>query len=187
MIKTRTFIPAIALLLLLVTGPVTRADQSATSSTPPATTNDRLAFMSDTHSDTSEQAPSTGGLLLRTLGALLLIVGLIVAGSWAMKRVAGARFGSPAEDAPRLAVLNSLSLGDKRSLAIIRFGERTLLLGSTPQAVTLLAEDNDTNLPIQARSVAEILGEENTGEFAAELIAAANSLNDDEPARGEWV
>ncbi|HET6975107.1 MAG TPA: flagellar biosynthetic protein FliO [Pyrinomonadaceae bacterium] len=182
MVQPRKIISTIALLLLLVTASAARADQ-----TQPAA-NDRLTFMSDSQHDTTEQAPSTSGLLLRTVGALLLIVGLIVAASWAMKRFAGARFGSPAEDAPQLAVLNSLALGDKRSLAVVRFGERTLLLGSTSHAVTLLAEENNASVSPQPRSVAEILEGENAADFAEELIAAADRINpSQEPAKGEWA
>ena len=101
------------MLLLLFAPVVIRAEQAPAA-------NDRLPFMADSQRDNLDQAPSTGGLLLRTVGALLLIVGLILAASWGMKRFAGARFGAPKEDAPQLAILNSLSLGDKKSLAIVR-------------------------------------------------------------------
>lgn len=122
----------------------------------------RLPFLA--HDQSEAEAPGAGGLLLRTLGALLLIVGLIIAASWGIKRMGGARFGAAQTDAPELRVLASVALGDKRSLAIVRFGERNLLVGSTAQSITLLAEDaEETNdvyasaaIP-QARSVAELL------------------------------
>lgn len=180
MVQRRTFLSAITILMVLLLAPVAiRAEQSSAA-------NDRLPFMADSQRDNVE-APSTSGLLLRTVGALLLIVGLIVAASWGMKRFAGARFGAPKEDAPQLAILNSLSLGDKKSLAIVRFGERTLLLGATPQSVTLLAEEAGQS-PIQARSVAEILDDEASEEFAEELTAAEDRLNYmNEPAKGDWA
>jgi len=55
--------------------------------------SDRLPFMADTDRESHEAAPSTTGLMLRTLGALLLIIGLIVAAAWGMKRFGGPRFG----------------------------------------------------------------------------------------------
>jgi flagellar biosynthetic protein FliO len=128
--------------------------------------------------DTHEQPPSAAGLLVRTLGALLLIVGLIVAAAWGMKRFGGARFGTPQENAPTLAVLNSLSLGDRRSLTIVRFGDRTLLLGSTAHAVTLLAEAENDDFSPPARSVADILNDEKPAAFSQELFSATEHLDE---------
>jgi flagellar protein FliO/FliZ len=145
----------------------------------PLPADDRLPFMAANERDGREQPASASGLLLRTLGALALIVGLIVAVAWGMKRFGGGRFGTPQENAPPLAVLNSLSLGDRRSLTIVRFGDRTLLLGSTSHAVTLLAESEVDEFPPLARSVADILNDEKPAVFSEELFSATARL--DEP------
>jgi flagellar biosynthetic protein FliO len=153
---------------------------SPPAETPAATAqpaDDRLPFMTSNERDSHEQPSSAAGLLLRTLGALLLIVGLIVAAAWGMKRFGGARFGTPQEDAPPLAVLNSLSLGERRSLTIVRFGDRTLLLGSTAHSVTLLAEAESDDFPPRARSVADILNEDKPMAFANELFSATEQLD----------
>jgi flagellar biosynthetic protein FliO len=156
-----------------------------TPAAAPQPANDRLPFMMADERDSREQPPSAAGLLLRTLGALLLIVGLIVAAAWGMKRFGGARFGTPQEDAPPLAVLNSLSLGDRRSLTIVRFGERTLLLGSTAHAVTLLAEAETDDFTPRARSVADILNDEKPAAFSQELFSATEHLHEElETRRG---
>jgi flagellar biosynthetic protein FliO len=146
-------------------------------SQPDSANNERLPFMNQTDTDSQESTPGVAGLLLRTVGALLLIVGLIVAVSWGMKRFAGARFGAPKEDAPQLALLNSLSLGDKRSLAVIRFGSRTLLVGSTAQNVTLLAEDEIDDFATTPRSVADFLNDEQPVEFQQPLEFAEQLAN----------
>lgn len=142
----------------------------------PQSADDRLPFMAGDERDSQEQPPSAAGLLVRTLGALLLIVGLIVAAAWGIKRFGGARFGTPQENAPPLAVLNSLSLGDRRSLTIVRFGDRTLLLGSTAHAVTLLAEAETDDFTAPARSVADILNDEEPVAFSQELFSATRNL-----------
>jgi flagellar biogenesis protein FliO len=79
--------------------------------------------------------------------------------------------------------MSSVSLGDKRSLAVVRFGSRVLLVGSTPQSVTLIAEqasegeaagrtdEADDGPPF--RSVADFLADENRPPFADELARAA--------------
>jgi flagellar biosynthetic protein FliO len=128
--------------------------------------------------DSREQPPTATGLLIRTLGALLIIVGLIVAAAWGMKRFGGARFGTPKENAPTLAILNSLSLGERRSLTIVRFGDRTLLLGSTANSVTLLAETETDDLTPPARTVAEILNDDKPAIFSQELFSATEHLDE---------
>jgi flagellar biosynthetic protein FliO len=184
-------------LMLVTTGGIASAQKENSKPEPAATAeltppspqqqpaaspenNDRLPFMAQTELDTKEAAPSVAGLLLRTVGALLLIVGLIVAVAWGMKRFAGARFGSPKEDAPQLALLNSLSLGDRRSLAVIRFGSRTLLIGSTSQNLTLLAEDEIEDFSTATpRSVADFLNDEDQPvEFAEQLALASDQLTE---------
>lgn len=148
-------------------------------SQPVADNNERLPFMVQNDHE-QDASPSVAGLLFKTVGALLLIVGLIVAVSWGMKRFAGARFGSPKEDAPQLALLNSLSLGDRRSLAVIRFGSRTLLIGSTAQNVTLLAEEEiDDFTTTTPRSVADFLKDDDQPvEFAEQLAHASEQLTE---------
>jgi flagellar protein FliO/FliZ len=156
--------------------PETKVEQTAVApvpqSSPVVQSDDRLPFMSESAREEQQAAPSTGGLMLRTLGALLLIVGLIVAAAWGMKRFGGARFGKAVEDSPNLVVLNSVGLGDKRSIAVIRFGERTMLIGSTAQSITLLAEEQNQFSPSDLPSVAEMLGETESITFADSLAEA---------------
>lgn len=150
--------------------PTTPADSTQTP--PPLQADERLPFMAESSNQQEQAAPSTGGLMLRTLGALLLIVGLIVAAAWGMKKFGGARFGKVAEDAPELSILNTVALGDKRSLAIVRFGNRNLLLGSTAQSITVLADEKISEN--EFRSVADMLSHEPFESFADELTLAEN-------------
>lgn len=152
--------------------PNTSADSNQTQTAPPLQADERLPFMADSTNQQEQAAPSTGGLMVRTLGALLLIVGLIVAAGWGMKKFGGARFGKIADDAPELSILNTVALGDKRSLAIVRFGNRNLLLGSTPQSITVLADEKVSEH--EFRSVADMLSHEPYESFADELSVAEN-------------
>ena len=148
---------------------------------PPLKESEHLSFMQDGEREASAEAPSAGGLLIRTFGALLLIVGLIVAVGWGMRRFGGARFGAKSENAPALNVLTSVALGDRRSLAVVRFGGRNLLIGSTAQSIALLATDDagegGINAPLK-RSVADLLKDEETEEFSAQLMRAGRRLED---------
>jgi len=166
--------------------PEAAANQTA-APVPDKNANDRLPFMAETERENQQAAPSATGLLFRTLGALLLIVGLIVAAAWGMKRFGGARFGAPKEDAPDLAILNSIGLGERRSVAIVRFGRRTLLIGSTPQSVTLLAETESEAVAPRIQSVGDILSEAKDLPFAEQLNTASGRLGETEWKNGEGV
>lgn len=120
---------------------------------------ERLTFMPDARQDARAEAPGASATLARTLGALLIVVGLVVAAGWGLRRFGGARFGSPRDDAPELRVLNSVALGDKRSLVVVRFAGRELLVGSTAQSLTVLSSGAGEGARAYApRSVAELLG-----------------------------
>ena len=127
----------------------------------------------------AQNETSSGSLLLRTLGAMLLIVGLIFFGAWGMKKLGFGNIKSnSAEDAPELTILSSVSLGGGRTISTIRFGEKILLIGSTAQSFTLLADDaeNETDSKIKPRSVAEMLAGE-TDPFADRLMQAELDLD----------
>src|SRR5437764_1231538 len=85
--------------------PVTSTAARSACSPWPLPSDDRRLVLADERQEPAASAPGSAGLLVRTLGALLLIIGLIVAAAWALKRMGGARFGAPREDAPELTVL----------------------------------------------------------------------------------
>ncbi len=124
--------------------------------------DDRLQFMQPDQT-TAAQEPGSGGLLLKTLGAMLLVIGLIFGGAWVAKKLGFGNFNSKnLIDDVNLAILTSVSLGNGRTISTVRFGERVLLVGSTAQSFTLLAEEKSevkTSL-FNSRSVAEMLDDE---------------------------
>ena len=50
----------------------------------------------------------------------------------------------------RLKLIESVSLGDKRSIALIQVEDRYFLLGNTPRKINLLKSFSETLLPISA-------------------------------------
>lgn len=147
---------------------------------------ERLPFM-QTEQAAGASAPGTGSLLVRTLGAMVIIVGLIFFGAWGLKKLGFGNFKAKTDqDAPELEIINSVSLGSGRTISTVKFGERILLVGSTAQSFTLLADETESDTtaaaaaPIQPRSVAEMLAEEDEEDvdsFADELAAAEFNLN----------
>ena len=150
------------------------AQQSAAE---PLGENEPLPFMRSEQNAPPEES-SSAGLLLKTIGSMLFIVGLIFVGAWGAKKLGyGPAKAVSSEDAARLSVLTSLSLGNGRTVSAIRFNERTLLIGSTPQSFTVLAEDagNNVEMRLAPRSVAELLAEDETS-FSGHLDNAARRL-----------
>jgi len=135
--------------------------------------NDGLPFMQKRETPALKRT-SSGSFLLKTLGATFLIIGLIFFGAWGLKKLGLGNFKSSGEhDAPDLTILSSVSPGSGRTLSVVRFGERTLLVGSTAQSFTLLADESVENHSLEnnPRSVAEMLAEDNIS-FDEELEKA---------------
>lgn len=145
---------------------------------PPMGEDDRLPFMAERDAAANRSEPSTSGLLVRALGAMALIVGLIFGAGWTLKKFGLLQTSKTSEDSPDLTVMSSVSLGTNRTLSIVKFGERTLLVGSTAQSFTLLAEDGaqNQNFAAQPRSVAELLAANEDISFRAELSEAEMRL-----------
>lgn len=161
-----------------------------TAAAPPAATptpaaaeimneNDRLPFMQEEQAAEPAETGS-GGLLLKTLGSMFLIIGLLFFGAWGIKKYG--LFGTktpPAEDAPDLKIMSSVAVANGQTLSVVRFGERVLLVGSTPHSFTLLADEDGleaAETEKKPKSVSDLLAEENAS-FGKELSSAQNRLN----------
>lgn len=81
-----------------------------------------------------------GGTLLRLGLGLVVVMGLIAAVWYVMKRVQRSRFPALEERAGALIdVVTTTQLGPNRSVHLIRVGEEMVLVGSTDHSVTPLA------------------------------------------------
>ncbi len=68
------------------------------------------------------------------VGSLALIVLLILAGAWLMRRAGWLRAGA----GHAIRVVGAQSLGARSSVAIVQIEDQRLVLGVTPQQITLL-------------------------------------------------
>lgn len=109
-----------------------------------AISNDSLPFMKEDPQNPTEQI--TGfGLFVRTIGALLIILGLLVSGTWLMRRSSAIGL-NVSTDESSLTVISTKNIGEKQSLSVVKFGNKTLLLGTTTQSINVLAmEDSIAN------------------------------------------
>lgn len=156
--------------------PVAQATTAGVESKPEANT---LPFKLNERTESLPPAPSLTGLLLRTFGTLLFIVGLIAAVGWALRYFGIVSFGKTQSETTGLKVVNTLPLGERRSLLTVKFGERTLLIGATPQGLSLLAEQNHeveipgNYMPVPTvNTVTDLLGTRAGYQFEDEMAQA---------------
>jgi flagellar biogenesis protein FliO len=72
----------------------------------------------------------------RALGSLLLVSGLAVGGLWAFRRWGANRL--PGSGGTRMKVEETLALGDRRFVSILRVDDERFLVALSPQGVNLM-------------------------------------------------
>lgn len=103
-----------------------------------------LPFMKE---DAKEEQVTGIGLLARTLGALLLILGLLVAGTWLLRRTSGLKLAANGESP--VTVVSTTNIGEKQSLSVVKFGNKTLLVGATSQSIKVLATEKNEDFGME--------------------------------------
>jgi flagellar biosynthetic protein FliO len=83
--------------------------------------------------DTDMQFP-----VLRTIGGMGLVVFLMAGAFFGAKKFAPRYFNKPASQR-NLKIVETLGMGDRRSISLIEVGGARFLVGNTPQQINLLA------------------------------------------------
>ena len=92
--------------------------------------------------DAASPLAATGpGLLdlLQVVGGLILLLGVLYVGFYLLRKY-GHKAGLGSAAKGRLRIEGGLSLGPKRSLVLVRFLNKQLLLGVTDHSITLITE-----------------------------------------------
>ncbi|WP_421649284.1 flagellar biosynthetic protein FliO [Moellerella wisconsensis] len=76
--------------------------------------------------------------LIKTSACLIFLITLAIVILWAMKRFMPEKF-STSKNQNILKVISQHNLGGKERLSLIEFNHQYLLIGITPQKITLLA------------------------------------------------
>jgi flagellar biosynthetic protein FliO len=84
------------------------------------------------------QDSDTQSSVLRAVGGLGLVVFLMIGTFFAAKKYAPRYFSKPASQ-KNLKILETLAMGDRRSISLIEVGGSRFLVGNTPQQINLLA------------------------------------------------
>jgi flagellar protein FliO/FliZ len=100
---------------------------------------------------TAATAPtaSLGGSFLQMLFGLALVLGLLFAGVWFLKKLTGA--AGPHGSLAR--VVSATPIGARERIVIVELGQTWLVLGVTPNSINTLAEMPRQPLPPGARPI----------------------------------
>jgi flagellar biosynthetic protein FliO len=82
--------------------------------------------------------PSLGFPIFRTFGGLGVVLCLMIGGYFAAKKFAPSYFSKGITDR-NLKVIETLSMGDKRSISMVEVGNSRYLVGNTPHQINILA------------------------------------------------
>ncbi len=108
--------------------------------------------------------------VLRAAGALVLVVALVPLAAWVLRRTGRIR-------GPRLlAVEERVPLARGAHLAVVRHGERRLLVGVTEHAVSLVAELEEDDAPAPATEAEAPGAAPRTVDFPARLAESLRRI-----------
>lgn len=96
----------------------------------------------------------TGMEVLRMLGSMIVVIGLLLAVLWSLKRMQSKMLTSGQADR-RLQVLETLGVGTRQKIALVRVDEHEILISITPTQINTLGQWKVTHLePLGAEHVA---------------------------------
>ena len=76
--------------------------------------------------------------VMRALGGMGLVLCLLVGAYLGIRKFAPGYFPKMSSESKNLKVIESLGMGDRRSIALVEVGGKRFLIGSTPQQINLL-------------------------------------------------
>jgi len=88
--------------------------------------------------------------MFRAFGGMGLVLCLLLGAYFGIRKFAPGYFPKMASDGKNLKIVESLGMGDRRTIALVEVGNKRFLIGSTPQQINLL-----TVLPEHFSLVAE--------------------------------
>lgn len=97
---------------------------------------------------TQDQSLSAGPSAFKAFGSVVLVLGLAGGGLWAFRKWGAKRM--PGSGGSRIKVEETLSLGDRRFVSILKAEDEKFLVALSPQGITLLARlDNSGDPPFE--------------------------------------
>lgn len=116
------------------------------------------------------------GQILSMVASFALVIILLVATLWVLRRIGIS--GMRSQAGRRLAIVDSLWLGNRQRIALVRIDGRELVVGISGQSITLITELSQTG----ASSTDEAVAEAGAGD-AAQSAAAGKVVRAEDRGR----
>ena len=134
---------ALLLSLALLAGTVSAADNDAAVQAPPATAATpveapamaRPAAAAPATPAAATAAPSSAGSLLQVVFGLLVVLGLLAAALWFLKRMGGGRFAPGSV----VKIIGGVSVGNRERVMVVEVADQWIVIGVAPGRVSTLA------------------------------------------------
>jgi len=104
------------------------------------------------------EEPAGNSSMIRAVGGLGLVTFLMIGGYFVVRKLVP-RFFSKSVSERNLKIVETLSMGDKRSISMIEVGHSRFLVGNTANQISLLMALPDSN-PVASKTETETLPEE---------------------------
>jgi flagellar biosynthetic protein FliO len=89
--------------------------------------------------------PGIGGMAFKVIGSVLLLIGVLYAGMYAMRVLSG-RTGRQGFNSDAISVLHKRHIAPKKAIYVLKVGGRAMVLGVTDSQISHLSDLSDTEL-----------------------------------------
>jgi flagellar biosynthetic protein FliO len=154
------------------------------ASTPPSNESEKTSSSPGIMADRNQVTPTenTQGVpdaemhfpIFRTLGGMGLVLCLMIGIYFAAKKYAP-RYFAKANSEKHLRVIETLSMGDRRSISLIEVGDSRFLMGNTPHQINLLAALPE---PLSLASEPDVISTNPKGKLKSESSSPFQNLFD---------
>lgn len=124
------------------------SDTTQSSSLDKSDTGGRFFTQDQNLTGGSGFAGGTGELFFRTMLAVLFVLVLGVGAIYISKRLLPRIINAPGK---RIRIIETVHIGPKKAIHVIEVGNRQLLLGSTAESITNLADITDDLIDLSAK------------------------------------
>jgi flagellar protein FliO/FliZ len=141
----KSIIPIVIILALMPVASLwgQTAQESSSGSAPSVSSPTEVSSGAQPTAEGQPNADNGSGFsFLKVVGGLGLVLSLIIFGTFAVRKLAPQYFTKKSSERT-IKLIESLSMGERRSIAVVEVEDRRLLIGNTPNQITLLASLGD--------------------------------------------
>ncbi len=137
--KRRSIIVVSMILFLAILGLVFFRSDNAAADKSFETVSQSSLQLDDGSASSFAETPSVVPSLFRIICALVLVIGSIYGGLFLLKKMMGRKYAGAKNNA-NLEVLETIHIAPKKTVTLLRVGEKSVLVGTTEGSMSLLSE-----------------------------------------------